>query len=478
MSSKKKWQFRSSEGFITLVVAIAIFTDAFIYGMIVPVISVVLVDRVGAREEDAQFWVSILLAVYGATLFVGSPLFGYVADYSQRKTLPFVAGLVALAASTGLFVIARSLSVLIIARALQGLSAAAVWVVGLAILADNVPPNRVAEVMGQTTIALTWGLLLGPIVGGVVYEKLGFYRTFIIPVGLTLIDVILRLAMVENPKNLKQDESSQSQFSDPELSVYTSFAGLDESESFYSCAESVIDERTSLLGSSSAVKYSHADIEHKITVLHLLRSPRLPMALLATIIIALVISAVETTLPLFVMDTFHWGSAGAGLMFIATSIPSLAGVFIGKAMNQLGARVLGATALTVSAASWVLMRFVSQNKPDHIILLVVLLFFQGLSIVAIEVIAMTEVSRVIDDYSSTFPGAFGEKSPIAQAYALFNMSFAAGQLIGPILAGVVRVQAGWGTMTLVIGLICALTAVPLGLFSGEPKEVVAQLNET
>lgn len=57
---------------------------------IVPIIPVVLVDRIdGAREEDgmisacfrsscpaklstAQSWVSILLAVYGATLLVGS----------------------------------------------------------------------------------------------------------------------------------------------------------------------------------------------------------------------------------------------------------------------------------------------------------------------------------------------------------------------------------------------------------------------
>lgn len=105
--------------------------------------------------------------------------------------------MIALGASTVLFVIARSLPVLIIARGLQGFSGAAVWVVGLAIIADNVPPDRVAEAMGHTSIALTWGALLGPVIGGVMYEKLGFYGTFAIPGGLIIVDVVLRFAMIE-----------------------------------------------------------------------------------------------------------------------------------------------------------------------------------------------------------------------------------------------------------------------------------------
>jgi hypothetical protein len=55
---------------------------------------------------------------------------------------------------------------------------------------------------------------------------------------------------------------------------------------------------------------------------------------------------------------------------------------------------------------------------------------------------MTEASQVVGDYESENPGAFGEKSPVAQTYALFNMAFAGGQLLGPILAGGLRVRAG------------------------------------
>lgn len=124
-------------------------------------------------------------------------LFGWFADRCRLRRLPFIIGLAALGASTILFVLARSIPLLIVARGLQGLSASAVWVVGLAIVADNVPPERVGEAMGQTTIALTWGGLLGPTVGGVLYEKLGFDGTFAVPGVLILVDVAMRFAIIE-----------------------------------------------------------------------------------------------------------------------------------------------------------------------------------------------------------------------------------------------------------------------------------------
>lgn len=158
------------------------------------------IDIVGCIRRNSPLripWVlSHLLTEPRLTEFQ-TALFGYFADNCRMRRLPFVVGLIALAASTTLFVLASSMTVLIIARGLQGLSAAAVWVVGLAIVADNVPPERVGEAMGHTTIALTWGFLLGPMIGGIMYEKLGFEGTFAIPAGLICLDIVLRFAMIE-----------------------------------------------------------------------------------------------------------------------------------------------------------------------------------------------------------------------------------------------------------------------------------------
>lgn len=129
--------------------------------------------------------------------------FGYFADRCKLRRMPFVVGLASLSASTGLFALARSLPLLIIARALQGLSAAAVWIVGLSIIADNVPTERVGEAMSYTTVALAWGSLLGPAVGGVMYEKVGFYGAFIVPMCLLVVDIAMRFAMIERKSKSK-----------------------------------------------------------------------------------------------------------------------------------------------------------------------------------------------------------------------------------------------------------------------------------
>ncbi|KAI9897117.1 hypothetical protein N3K66_008139 [Trichothecium roseum] len=73
-------QLRSSAGLIVTTASFAVFTDIFLYAVIVPVLPFALSERAGINEEDVQYWVSISLAVYGAALLVASPLWGYFAD--------------------------------------------------------------------------------------------------------------------------------------------------------------------------------------------------------------------------------------------------------------------------------------------------------------------------------------------------------------------------------------------------------------
>ncbi|KAJ5737526.1 uncharacterized protein N7483_002651 [Penicillium malachiteum] len=477
ISGKTSWlrSVRSSESFIILVVSIAIFTDLFNYGMIVPIMPVALVDRVRAREEDAQFWVSVLLAVHGCTLLLGSPLFGYFADHCTVRRTPFVLGMVAFAGSISMFVLARSLPVLIIARALQGLSASAVWVVGLALIADNVPTERVGEAMGYTGIALTWGFLLGPSVGGIMYDSLGFYGTFAIPIALLAVDVILRLAMIEKSELTEDSDETYVVHSNSSTvsygTGYNTFSSQTESITESSMFIESSDTDAPLLGlPASDVENMRPTLQKKATIFDLLFSPRLPIALVSTIVISIIFHALETVLPLFVMDTFQWTSAGAGLIFVVPSIPSFAGVYVGRLHSRIGPQIPGAAAFLLAAVTWMLMPLIKHNNTYDATFLVVLLLFKGLAVCTIQLVAMTEVFHVIEAYEAEFPGAFGEKSPIAQGYALFNMAMAAGQLLGPLLAGLIKIHAGWGAMSMAMGLICGLASMPFILWSGKASK--------
>lgn len=71
--------------------------------------------------------------------------------------------------------IGSSITVLVIGRLLQGVSAAIVWVVGLALLVDTVGKDEIGQSMGIVGVATSAGVFLAPLLGGVVYDRGGYY---------------------------------------------------------------------------------------------------------------------------------------------------------------------------------------------------------------------------------------------------------------------------------------------------------------
>lgn len=69
-ASYHRW--RSSKAFVYVVVNLAVFTDAYFYGVIIPVLPFALTEVIRVEENDVQWWIGALLAAYGAGLLFGS----------------------------------------------------------------------------------------------------------------------------------------------------------------------------------------------------------------------------------------------------------------------------------------------------------------------------------------------------------------------------------------------------------------------
>jgi MFS family permease len=141
-------RWRSSTFFIISTVALGLFTDVFLYGLIVPVLPFMLRDRLSTPELDIQSYVSGLLAVYAGMQLLFSVPVGWLADRTQSRQLPFLCGLAALLAGTVLLAVGQSMTLLIMARALQGVSASVVWTIGLAMVLDTVGTENLGKTMG------------------------------------------------------------------------------------------------------------------------------------------------------------------------------------------------------------------------------------------------------------------------------------------------------------------------------------------
>ncbi len=141
-------RWRANTFFIVATVAVGLFTDLFLYGLIVPILPFMLRDRVDLPQEKVQSYVSGLLAAYaGASVLLSIPA-GIIADKVKTRQAPFLCGLVALLGATLMLAFGQTIAVLVVARVLQGISAAFVWTVGLAMVLDTVGPGDLGKTIG------------------------------------------------------------------------------------------------------------------------------------------------------------------------------------------------------------------------------------------------------------------------------------------------------------------------------------------
>lgn len=93
--------------------------------------------------------------------------------------------------------LARTIALLVLGRILQGISAAIVWTVGQALLVDTVGQKDIGQILGYVSISMSVGILLAPLLGGVVYERAGYYPVFYMAFGLIALDILLRMVLIE-----------------------------------------------------------------------------------------------------------------------------------------------------------------------------------------------------------------------------------------------------------------------------------------
>ncbi|KAB8290735.1 hypothetical protein EYC80_008372 [Monilinia laxa] len=464
-------KFRSSNPFIISTVCAAVFTDIFLYGIIVPVVPFSLSSRAGVPESSVQSWVSILLAVYGAALLIGSPISGYYADHSSSRRLPLLIGLIAMVGSTIMMCLAKSVTLFILGRVFAGLSTAIVWTVGQALLVDTVGQGEIGETLGYVSLSMSLGILVAPLLGGVVYDKAGYYAVFYMAFGLLALDILLRLVLIEKKiaRQWLDDEGTDAERSGTSEPSPTRNENVVDKEARNDKNAITDDEKAAQSGPSYAIRATPT-VSYKVSkwppLFTLLKSRRLCAALWGCVVQASLMTAFDSVIPLFVRNTFHWNSVGAGLVFLAVMVPSFAAPVVGWASDRYGPRWLCVAGFCFATPFWILLRLVTHDSLNQKVLLCALLALIGVSLTFVLPGLMAEITYIVEAKEKQIPGRFGENGAYAQAYGLFIMAYAAGTLIGPVWSGYVEDRAGWGTMAWSLGLFSLTGAVPCLIYTG------------
>lgn len=222
-------------------------------------------------------------------------ILGYLADRTESRRFPLLLGLLLLTGATAMLCVGTSIHTFLIGRTLQGMSAAMVWTAGLALLADNVEKEELGQCLGYVTAAMSAGTLLGPLSGGIVYDKCGYFAVYEMAFALIGLDIVLRFVLIEKRTARKYLASIEDSSYDPLLPQLTSDDD-EESISSYSTGDMI---KTGS-GSSPTSSSQRSIWQRRLPpFLWLLSSRRLLVALLASMVWGVVVTSFDAVSLIF-----------------------------------------------------------------------------------------------------------------------------------------------------------------------------------
>jgi len=162
------------QGSVLLTTTIASFSTAFMGSSLN--IALPMMGREFGMDAVALGWIATAYSLAVAIFLVP---FGRAADIHGRKRV-FAYGLAAYVVMTTLSIFATSGEALIGLRALQGASAAMMFATSSAILSSAYPPHERGRVLGINVASVYIGLSMGPFIGGILTQNLGWRSIFVV----------------------------------------------------------------------------------------------------------------------------------------------------------------------------------------------------------------------------------------------------------------------------------------------------------
>jgi MFS transporter, DHA1 family, solute carrier family 18 (vesicular amine transporter), member 1/2 len=422
-------------------VLFGVFTlDTLLYGIVVPF----LPRRILALGAS-QVVVGTLFASYAVGLLLATPVSGWLTDrFGGQRIL--VLGLLLLLISTLVFAFSSTLPLLFLARTLQGVAASIPWTAGLAIIASEYSGTERYRRFTQVFSATSIGTLVGPALGGLLYTWRGFQAPFITIAALILLESIVIL-IVFIPEWASAGSRRAAHIPEP--------------------ASQAAGGVSAPLGRNK-----------ESSIRRLLENRQFIEALLMTCAGALLLALLDPTLPVLLADRYSLAPLTIGLIFGAMTL-----LFIlvqGLVVTLLKSYSSGAAiffGLTMGPLALFLLA-VSITLIHALVALAILAFsFAFLLTPALEYLTQTAqqvvahkrlAARLAAISNGTVPQEASDTSsidvvPYGTLYASYNLAFAAGMLLGPILAGAAITTLGLTSGLVLTGCTLMVLFSPLAL---------------
>ncbi|CQR55000.1 MFS transporter [Paenibacillus riograndensis] len=201
---------------ILAILMINIFIVMLGVGLITPILPK-LITEFGAGGQSIGF----LVAAYGLTQFLLSPITGQLSDRYGRKTF-IITGVIVFAAAKFIFAIGNALWMLYTSRLLEGVAAALIIPTMMACVADITTTEERAKGNSLLAAAMSFGFLLGPGLGGL-FAGFGTRVPLYAAAGAAVIAVVFSIFCLPESISKEQMNAARAKVA-PKESIFEQYA--------------------------------------------------------------------------------------------------------------------------------------------------------------------------------------------------------------------------------------------------------------
>jgi EmrB/QacA subfamily drug resistance transporter len=326
---------------------------------------------------------SWVVVAYLVAATVAAPLYGRIGDArGRRRTLQvalatFVAGSVLCAAAT-------SLPMLIAARAVQGLGGGGLQTLSQALVGAHVPARERPRFQGYFASIYAFASTIGPLVGAVLTDHVGWRAVFLVnvPLGVLAAALTLRIPPERHAGivRLRLDWVGAALFA---ASVSTVLYALTCTAHEWPPDAGLVAAGTAGAVGLVVLAAYERRVAHPLLPVRLLAMPAVRRGTLVAAGYAATFVAGTLYLPLFLQLGRGWGITASGLLLLPVTLSNAAGALIaGRLMERSGSatRYAPRGLALAAAAFWVLALGVAR-LPDAAVLALIAVAGLGLGAV-------------------------------------------------------------------------------------------------
>lgn len=320
------------------------------------------------RSEASVSWIS---SIFLLTFGIGAVVFGKLADVINLRTLIAVGVWLYSAASVLGFLVQGDFYLILGARALQGFGCASLPSLVFAVAGRYVAANERGQVFGYITSFVAISIGIGPVLGGLISDALGWTWLFLIPLPVLIALVPLRKLLLAS----ENQKASLDLVGTGLVALTVGFLILTVNKPNWWYAAAFGLSFLLLIPASRLIK-------NPFIPLDLFKNGPFSWSVLAGFLLFSVVMSLFFLMPQVLTRIHGLVPTQVGLfLFPGAIFPFFIGPFVGKVADKKGNYFVVMTGLTLLVSGLVLLGFLAGLSPWAILVLMVLVnagfaFFQ------------------------------------------------------------------------------------------------------